>query len=109
MMMQRYFLLLVTLAAMAASPVWGQDAARTAGPASSGARGAASIPDFSGIWSHPSFPGFEPPAAGARPGVNKSRRPQVNFDGRVLPAGNNVLVSNPALLVGDYAISSRPC
>ena len=108
-MMQRDFLLLMTLAAMAASPAWGQDAARTAGPASSGARGAASIPDFSGIWSHPSFPGFEPPASGPGPVVNKSRRPQVNFDGRVLPAGNNVLVSNPALLVGDYAISSRPC
>jgi hypothetical protein len=102
-MRQRDFLLLMTLAAMAASPAWGQDAARTAGPAGSGAQGAASVPDFSGIWSHPSFPGFEPPAAGPGPVVNKSRRPQVNFDGRVLPPGNNVLVSNPALLVGDYS------
>ena len=35
--------------------------------------------------------------------MNKSRRPQVNFDGRVLPLSNDVLVSNPALLVGDYS------
>jgi hypothetical protein len=34
--------------------------------------------------------------------VNKSRRPQVNFDGRVLPPDNSILVSNPAQLVGDY-------
>src|SRR5207253_11360417 len=44
----------------------------------------------------------EPPAAGPGPVRNKSRRPQVNFDGRVLPAVNDVLVSNPAQLVGDY-------
>ena len=64
--------------------------------------GGTSVPDFSGIWSHPSFPGFEPPASGPGPVVNKSRRPQTNFDGRVLPPNNNILVSNPARLVGDY-------
>src|SRR4051794_37413406 len=58
--------------------------------------------DFSGIWSHPSFPGFEPPASGPGPVTNKARRPQVaDADGHVLPADNNVLVSNPALLIGD--------
>ena len=63
---------------------------------------AQSIPDFSGIWSHPSFPGFEPPASGPGPVRNTKRRPQVaDADGRVLPAENNVLVSDPALLVGD--------
>jgi hypothetical protein len=99
---RRDFLVLVTLAAAAATPALGQ--APTAVPsASSAAQGAASIPDFSGIWSHPSFPGFEPPASGPGPVVNKSRRPQVNFDGRVLPPSNDVLVSNPALLVGDYS------
>src|SRR5712671_7154938 len=91
---QRNFGLLVMLAAAAATPAFGQ----TAGPAA----GRAAIPDFSGIWSHPSFPGFEPPASGPGPVRNKSRRPQVNFDGRVLPAVNDVLVSNPARLVGDY-------
>jgi hypothetical protein len=91
MIVQRHLLLLVTLAAVVA-------------PASAnlGTHSAVPIPDFSGIWSHPSFPGFEPPASGPGPVVNKSRRPQVNFDGRILPAENGVLVSNPAQLVGDY-------
>ncbi len=90
------YLLLAALAAGMAMPAWAQTVTPAAGPAG------APIPDFSGIWSHPSFPGFEPPASGPGPVVNKSRRPQVNFDGRVLPAENGVLVSNPALLVGDY-------
>jgi len=64
---------------------------------------AASTPDFSGIWSHPSFPGFEPPSSGPGPVVNKSRRPQVaDVDGKALPADTSILVSNPAQLVGDY-------
>ena len=96
MNVQRWdFLLLLALAAAATMPA----CAQTVTPA---AKGDASIPDFSGIWSHPSFPGFEPPASGPGPVVNKSRRPQANFDGRVLLPGNNVLVSNPAQLVGDY-------
>jgi hypothetical protein len=36
-------------------------------------QGAASIPDFSGIWSHPSFPGFEPLASGPTSLRNRSR------------------------------------
>src|SRR4029077_14078485 len=67
------------------------------------AREAAAIPDFSGIWSHPSFPGFEPPPSGAGPVTNTKRRPQVAAaDGSVLPAVDDILVSDPALLVGDY-------
>ena len=95
---RRAFLLFVTLMAGAAMPAWAQTVTPAGGPANGGA----SIPDFSGIWSHPSFPGFEPPASGPGPVVNKSRRPQANFNGRVLPAKNDVLVSNPAQLVGDY-------
>src|SRR5215831_11239914 len=95
---RRDFLLLMALATGAAMPAWAQ----TVTPAARPAIGGASIPDFSGIWSHPSFPGFEPPASGPGPVVNTSRRPQANFDGRVLPANNSVLVSNPAQLVGDY-------
>jgi hypothetical protein len=95
---RRDFLLLVALAAGAAMPARAQTVTPAAGPANGGA----SIPDFAGIWSHPSFPGFEPPASGPGPVVNKSRRPQANFNGRVLPAENDVLVSNPAQLVGDY-------
>jgi hypothetical protein len=37
-------------------------------------QGTASIPDFSGIWAHPSGPGFEPPASGPGPVTNRSRR-----------------------------------
>jgi hypothetical protein len=47
------------------------------------------IPDFSGIWAHPSdAPGFEPPLSGPRPVTNRSRR----ADG----------ASNGDQLVGDY-------
>jgi ABC-type sugar transport system substrate-binding protein len=54
---------LVTLAAAAATPAVGQ----TAAPATQ----AASIPDFSGVWWHPSLPGFEPPASGPGPVTNR--------------------------------------
>jgi hypothetical protein len=101
MNVQRYLFLLVTLAAIV-TPASAQQVAPAAAPPNIGAHSAVPIPDFSGIWSHPSFPGFEPPASGPGPVVNKSRRPQVNFDGRILPAENGVLVSNPAQLVGDY-------
>ena len=37
-------------------------------------QGTASIPDFSGIWAHPSGPGFEPPASGPGPVVFAIRR-----------------------------------
>jgi hypothetical protein len=48
-------------------PTWGR--------ASSGAQGAPSIPDFSGIWARVSFPGFGRPFAGAGPLINKNRSP----------------------------------
>lgn len=62
---------------------------------SASARAQEAIPDFSGVlWSHPSFPGFEPPASGPGPVVNTVRRPQiVDADGRPLPVTNNILVS----------------
>lgn len=64
---------------------------------------ATTIPDFSGIWGHPSFPGFEPPVTGPGPLVNKSRRPQaVGADGRPVPPNNGVFVSKFTELVGDY-------
>src|SRR5215470_1147426 len=99
MNLRRHFLLFVILAATAAMPASSQDVPHATGPASGGTQGAASIPDFSGIWSHPSFPGFEPPASGPGPVVNKSRRPQgADVDGRTLPPTNSILVSNPAQL-----------
>jgi hypothetical protein len=51
-------------------------------------QGAASIPDFSGIWAHVSLPALEPPLSGPGPVLNKSR----------LPNG----IGNLAQLVGDY-------
>ena len=88
MIMRRDFFLLVTLAAAAATPALAQ----TAVPAGESPRGtpqsAASTPDLTGLWGHPSLPGFEPPASGPGPVRNRSR----------LPNG----VANFNRLVGDY-------
>jgi hypothetical protein len=79
----------------AAAPVWGQAVGTAVGPVNSGVQSVSPIPDFSGIWSHPFFPGFEPPVSGPGSVVNKSRRRQVFGDnGRPLPATSNVLVGN---------------
>lgn len=43
-------------------------------PAAGNAQNAAPIPDFSGIWWHPSLPGVEPLPSGPTSLVNKSRR-----------------------------------
>jgi hypothetical protein len=74
--------LLKILAAVAAMPVLAQAvwAVDTQSPAST--------PDFSGIWAHPSLPGFEPPLSGPGPVRNRSRTPNG--------------VSNFNQLVGDY-------
>jgi hypothetical protein len=86
----REILLSVTLAAAAAIPALGQTAdPPVVGSAQSGTRKAASIPDFSGIWAHPYLPGFEPPATGPGPVLNRSR----SRNGR----------ANFSQLVGDYA------
>jgi len=68
----RDILLLVALAVPAATPALGQTEA--VGAADRATHGAASIPDFSGIWRHPSLPGFEPPALGPGPVLNTVRR-----------------------------------
>src|SRR5215831_10948088 len=89
---RRDFLLLVTLAAGVATPTWGQVVAPSIAPAGSGTQSAASIPDFSGIWAHPSG-GFEPPLSGPGPVRNKSRRPtgESNFDQLVGDYTNPIL------------------
>ena len=83
-------LILVAWAAAAATtPARGQGLAPAFGPASSsGVPSAASIPDFSGIWAHLTWPDFEPPPAGPGPVTNRSRR-----DG----------AGDVFELVGDYA------
>src|SRR5215471_16575026 len=82
------FLLLVVMVSAFSTPAWAQ-AISSAQPAGGDTRSAISIPDLSGIWAHPYLTGFEPPASGAGPVRNRSRRP----DG----------VANFNRLVGDYS------
>jgi hypothetical protein len=84
---QREFLFLISLAAAAAMAGFGQTEASEIESARRDPQ-SASIPDFSGIWAHPYLPGFEPPASGPGPILNRSRSP----NGR----------SNFNQLVGDY-------
>jgi hypothetical protein len=79
----RYFLLPATFlgAAVAATAVFGQPV-----PTTSPGQAAGSVPDFSGIWAHLTWPDVEPPVSGPGPVTNKSR-----------PDG----VSNVYLLIGD--------
>src|SRR5947199_7904856 len=84
---RRGFFLSVILAAAATTPALGQGSSAVP-PTGGAAPNATSMPDFSGKWVHPYFPGFEPPASGPGPVVNKSRR----RDG----------VGNANQFVGDY-------
>jgi hypothetical protein len=61
--------------------------AALAAPAAKAAAPAA-IPDFSGLWTHPYWPSFDPPLSGPGPVVNRQR----------LPSGTG----NGNKLVGDY-------
>jgi hypothetical protein len=89
---RRDFVLLAILAAtiMCVPAAFGQSAAPAGGPTVGDAQSA--IPDFSGIWSHPYFPGFEPPASGPGPVTNRVR----------LRGGPQRGVGDPRQLVGDY-------
>jgi hypothetical protein len=42
----------------------------------------AQVPDFSGFWVHPYFPGIEPPASGPGPVFNRLHRPDGSGSGR---------------------------
>jgi hypothetical protein len=55
-------------------------------------QGTGAIPDFSGLWAHPYIPGFESPASGPGPVVNKSR----------VLTGPQAGRSTVARYVGDY-------
>jgi hypothetical protein len=100
---QRDFLCLVMLAlAAAVMPASGQTV-EPARPAGGGTPMAASIPDLSGLWSHPYWPGFEPPQSGPGPVLNKSRMKQrLDADGRPMPQDKAPLISRSAQFVGDY-------
>src|SRR5712675_2743872 len=104
MSMQRNFFLIVAMATVAAMPAMAQTNP-AAGPAASQTQGAASIPNFSRVWTHPSFPWFEPPVSGPGPVTNLSRwngqGPAGPGGSLALPAGK-VGISNYDQLVGDY-------
>jgi hypothetical protein len=87
---RRNFFVAVTLAAAAATtPASGQAMVQSAEAAgSSGRPGAVPVPDFAGVWAHPSAQsGFEPLPSGPRPVTGRLRR-----DG----------LSDPYQYVGDY-------
>jgi len=81
----RDFVLSVAMATTAAMSVMAQTTSADRLVSSETHR--AAIPDFSGVWSHPALPWFEPLPSGPRPVTNRSRK-------------NNV--SNYDELVGDY-------
>ena len=104
----RNFLLVVTLAAAAATPAFGQAVVPTAGPAAKGETSAASVPDFSGLWVHAN-PGYEPLASGPTSLINLSRRR--NGTGDILKlAGdytNPILKPHAAEIVKQYGELGR--
>jgi hypothetical protein len=72
MNLRQKLLLLVTLAATV-TLVLGPAGASAAESSDGGSHSAASIPDFSGIWSHPYLTGFEIPLSGPGPVLNTQR------------------------------------
>jgi hypothetical protein len=74
--------------AMLAALALGQAVAPAAGASDGPTQSAASIPDFSGVWSHPYLTGFEIPFSGPGPVLNTQR------------TRNGV--ANFQMLVGDY-------
>jgi hypothetical protein len=103
-MWQREFLSLVTLAAAAATAAMGQTVAPAVEPANSATQDAVSIPDFSGIWRHPSLPGYEPLASGPTSLTNRSRRPDgaSDYNSLVGDYTNPILKSHAAEIVKRY-------
>jgi len=97
------FLLVTSLAAMAAAPALGQDAGPAAGAASTAPQSTVSVPDFSRLWSNTLGPGFSPPVSGPGPVLNKARqRATVDIFGKPLNAATAPIVSIGGRRVGDY-------
>ena len=97
--------LLAGIAMAAVTAALGQQAHS---PAAGGAPGAA-IPDFSGIWWHPSLPGFEPPASGPGPVTNRSRRNGASDYGRLVGDYTNPILKPEAAAIvkqhGDLSLA----
>jgi hypothetical protein len=91
---RRNFLLFLALVTVAMTPALPGRSA-TAGP----------VPDFAGVWTHPVFPWFEPPASGPGPITNLSRWPEQRPAGAAGSEGmppSKVGISDYDQLVGDY-------
>jgi hypothetical protein len=101
---RRDFCLFVILAAAAPTPAPGQTVAPPVGSAANGPQSGASIPDFSGIWAHPYLPGFEPPASGPGPVLNRSRsrNGRANFNQLVGDYTNPILKPEAAEIVKKH-------
>jgi len=59
-------------------------------------QGTVSIPDFSGIWGHPYWPGVEPPSSGPGPVVNRSRRNGVSDNYQWVGDYSNAILKSQA-------------
>src|SRR3954449_3519719 len=101
---QRDFLLFAIAVIMAAMPAVAQTPS-TAGGVGNEKPSAVSVPNFSGVWTHPAFPWFEPPASGPGPITNLSRwagqRPATEGGSAALPPSKEG-ISNYDQMVGDY-------
>src|SRR6516164_1312162 len=92
MHMRRTLLLFAALMGVAAVPAAGQ-------------RAAPAIPDLSGVWMHPAFPWFEPPASGPGPITNLSRWSQqipAGLTGSAALPPSKAGISDYDQPVGDY-------
>jgi hypothetical protein len=93
----RHLPLVFTLAAAVVTPAFAQTGTTTA-----------SIPDFSGVWWHPSLPGLEPLASGPTSLKNRSRRNGVsNYDQLVGDFTNPILKPQTAEIVRIFGELSQ--
>ena len=91
------YISLLVLSAAAAAPAVAQTGAASA-----------PIPDFSGIWWHPSLPGLEPLASGPTALTNRSRRNGVsNYDQLVGDFTNPILKPHTAQIVKTFGELSK--
>src|ERR1700751_2632107 len=90
-------------------PARAQTAIRGSGPPDRGARDAAAVPDFSGIWAHLTWPDVEPPPAGPGPVTNMSHRNGVSNNYRLVGDYTNPILKPHAAQVvkgaGEVALS----
>ena len=102
MRMRRGNFLVLTLAAMAATPALGRETAPAAAAASTLAQSAASVPELSGLWANTLGPGFPQPASGPGPVKNKARaKAAVDIYGKDINPANAPMVSAGGRRLGD--------